>query len=161
MRQCPDLRLLTLPREDPNAACLPQGVQTEKSQNGEGKREQGDWEGLLARNSTHFTGNSGKPCISWINYDASSLLQPSPKWVNKKFHCFYFSEFGYTWSVPSLFRESRARKGFSPCLVWPLASATLCSGSGFAWSVGSWASHCASLSLSSLVVNHRGRRGSD
>ena len=47
---CLDLRLLTLLRGEPNAACLPQGVQTEKSQNGEGKGDWSNWEGLLARN---------------------------------------------------------------------------------------------------------------
>lgn len=62
---CLDLRLLTLLRGEPNAACLPQGVQTEKSQNGEGKGDWSNWEGLLARNSAlHLTGNLGKFCIS-------------------------------------------------------------------------------------------------
>lgn len=62
---CLDLRLLTLLRGEPNAACLPQAVQTEKSQNGEGRGDRGNWEGLLARNSApRLTGNSGKLGIS-------------------------------------------------------------------------------------------------
>lgn len=65
VRYCLDLRLLTLLRWEPSAACLPQGVQSEKSQNGEGKGDWSNWEGLLARNSAlHLTGNSGKLCIS-------------------------------------------------------------------------------------------------
>lgn len=61
---CLDLRLLTLLRGEPNAACLPQGVQTEKVKTG-GERDWSNWEGLLARNSAlHLTGNLGKFCIS-------------------------------------------------------------------------------------------------
>ena len=62
---CLDLRLLTLLRGEPNSACLPQSVQAEKSQNGEGRGDLSNWEGLLARNSAlRLTGNSGKLGIS-------------------------------------------------------------------------------------------------
>ena len=36
MRHCPDLRLLALPREDPNAACLPQVYKLKKVKMGRG-----------------------------------------------------------------------------------------------------------------------------
>ena len=62
---CLDLRLLTLLRGEPNSACLPQSVQAEKSQNGEGRGDRSNWEGLLARNpALRLTGNSGKLGIS-------------------------------------------------------------------------------------------------
>ena len=121
-----------------------------KVKTGRGKGTGVTGKGYQQETALHLTGNLGKFCISQTNCDSTSLLQPLPKFVSRKYCCFYLSEFGFMWSVPIFFKESRACRGFCLCPVWPSASATPCSGPGFTAEehLGSWASPCASLSLS-------------